>query len=394
MIYFDHAATSLPKPQPVIDAVSSAMLSMGNAARGTYGASLCTARTIYETREKLAHFFDCPRPDHVIFTSNATEAINLAIYGILKEGDHVITTDAEHNSVLRPLYYLERQRLITLDFVPADHDGKLQIDYMRKYVRENTALVAVCHASNVTGNVNDIERIGRWVEFQNRDRKRPIRYLVDAAQTAGVLPVSMREARADLLCFTGHKGLFGPQGTGGFCVAEGVALRPLKSGGSGVRSFEPMHPLEFPTVGEAGTLNGHGIAGLDAALDWLEDIGLEEVQRRERRLAERFVTGVRQIPGIHLYGDFSGRRVPIVSLNLGKAPSGVVSDILAQSYDIATRSGAHCAPRIHAALNTVEQGAVRFSFSHINREQEVDAALDALWELSRELPEAMRGELL
>ena len=300
MIYLDNAATTLHKPPEVAEAVKNAILTAGNAARGAHGASLSASRMVFETRSRLAALFGCPRADHVVFTANSTEALNIAIYGLISAGDHVISTDLEHNSVLRPLY--------------------------------------------------DMQKMG-----------------------------------IDVLCFTGHKGLMGPQGTGGLCIRPGVELRPLLRGGTGVHSYDREQPQEYPARLEAGTLNGHGLAGLHAALDFILRQGAESIGARERQLMRRFYEGVRGIPGVTVYGDFTApERAAIVTLNIRDYDSAEIADILAEDYGIATRAGAHCAPRMHEALGTVQQGAVRFSFSFFNTEEEADAAVSAVRELAEE----------
>ena len=376
MIYLDNAATTIHKPPAVAEAVFRAIGTMGNSARGTHASSLEAAGTVFETRCKIAGLFGCPGPENVAFTSNATEALNIAITGLLRPGDHVITTDCEHNSVLRPLYRLEDEGIISLDFVPADRMGRLDYDAFFSLIRPNTGAIVCTHASNLTGNVTDISVPARAA------KEHGIPLILDASQTAGTMPIDMEEQGIDILCFTGHKGLMGPQGTGGLCLRRPLELRPLKVGGSGVQSYSRIHPLEMPTRLEAGTLNGHGIAGLSAALDFLSEQGIGTIQAREQSLMRRFYEGVHQILGVTVYGDFGASHAGIVALNIRSYDSGEVSDVLSVDYDIATRPGAHCAPRMHHALGTEEQGAVRFSFSYFNTEQEIDTAIDAVAEIA------------
>ncbi len=376
MIYLDNAATTLHKPPQVMDAVVRAMTAMGNAARGAHGGALEAARTVYNTRVKLARLFGCPRPDHVIFTANSTEALNIAISGLIRPGDHVITTDCEHNSVLRPLYRLEEGGA-ALDVVPADRLGRVAYEDLEALLRPDTRAVVCTHASNLTGNVLDIARIGEMA------RRRGALLIVDASQTAGALPIDMESMGIDVLCFTGHKGLMGPQGTGGLCVRPGVEIEPWKVGGSGVHSYDRRQPREYPTRLEAGTLNGHGIAGLSAALDFLQEVGLEAIEAKEHALMDRFYQAVSAMDGVTVYGDFSqARRSAIVSLNIRDYDSAAVSDELSETYGIATRPGAHCAPRMHRALGTMDRGAVRFSFSWFNTQEEVDEAIRAVGQLA------------
>lgn len=381
MIYLDNAATSRRKPQEVIDAVVFAMTSLGNAGRGTTEAALDAARTIYGAREKIAGFFGVKNPKQVVFTSNSTESLNIAIHGLIKPGDHVISSVMEHNSVLRPLYEREEAGA-ELTLIECDEKGRLLTGDIEKNIRDNTRAIVLTHGSNLTGNVNDIEKVGRIAKAHG------LLFIVDASQTAGVLPVDVEKMNIDVLCFTGHKSLLGPQGTGGMCVREGLEIEPLKRGGSGVDTYNHRHPSEMPTALEAGTLNGHGIAGLSAAIDFIEKTGINEIREKEQSLMKRFVDGVRDIPGVKLYGDFDAEiRCPVVALNIGNADSSEISDILSMDYDIATRPGAHCAPEMHKSLGTVDQGAVRFSMSYFNTGEEIDAAIRAVREISEEFSE-------
>lgn len=378
MIYLDNAATTMQKPEEVIEAVVQAMHSMGNAGRGAHSASLEASRTIYDTRELLCRFFGGTDPRRLVFTSNSTESLNIAIKGLFEPGDHVITTMLEHNSVLRPLYEMEK-RGVELTIIPADKKGVIDYNDIEKVIRPNTKAVVCTHGSNLTGNLVDIERIGKIT------RKNGLLLVVDASQTAGVFPIDVEKMQIDVLCFTGHKGLLGPQGTGGMYVREGIQIRPLKSGGSGVQTYSKSHPAEMPTALEAGTMNGHGIAGLHAAVEYIQRTGIDQIRKREQECMKRFYEGVIQVPGVKVYGDFDDmNRCAIVSLNIGDYDSSEVSDELLTEYRISTRPGAHCAPLMHEALGTVEQGAVRFSFSHFTTDEEVDTAIKAIRELAEE----------
>ena len=378
MIYLDNAATTLHKPPQVVKAVADALQSMGNSARGTHAGSMAASHTVYDTRVKLAKLFGCPRADRVAFTANVTEALNIAVNGLIGRGDHVITTDCEHNSVLRPLYRLADEQGVEVSFVPADRQGNLDYDAFEALMQPHTRAIVCTHASNLTGNLTDLARVSAVAKAHD------VLLIVDAAQTAGAYPIDMTALGIDVLCFTGHKGLMGPQGTGGLCVREGLTLRHWKVGGSGVQSYSRTHPTQMPTCLEAGTLNGHGIAGLSAALDFIAEVGVDAIHDRETALMRRFYEGVKDVPGITVYGDFSCERMAIVTLNIGDYESGAVSDALSEEYGIATRPGAHCAPRMHQALGTEQQGAVRFSFSWFNTEQEIDAAIQAVRELAAE----------
>lgn len=378
MIYMDNAATTLHKPETVKQAVLEAMETMGNAGRGASSTALDASRTIYGTRDALARLFHAESPSRIVFTANSTESLNIAIKGLFGDGDHVITTVLEHNSVLRPLYEC-REKGVELTILGCDEKGNISYEEMEKAVRENTKAVVCTHASNLTGNMIDPYRVGAITE------RHGILYVMDASQTAGVWPIDVQKMGIDVLCFTGHKSLLGPQGTGGMYVRSGVEIRPLLSGGSGVDTYNPRHPSQMPTALEAGTLNGHGIAGLGAAVRYLEETGLDVIRERELSLMSRFYKGISCVPGVKIYGDFTvSERAPIVSFNIRDYDSSEVSDELNETYGIVTRPGAHCAPLMHRALGTVEQGAVRFSFAHFNTEEEVDAAIAAVKELSQE----------
>lgn len=375
MIYLDNAATSFQKPEAVYEAVQEAMRHMGNSGRGAHGASLDASRLIYAARESVAELFHAGDPSRVAFTANSTESLNMAISGLFGPGDHVITTMLEHNSVLRPLYRLESDGL-ELTILPADQMGCICYEDFQKALKPNTKGVVCTHASNLTGNMLDIGRIGSFC------KENGLLFVVDASQTAGVFDINTEDMDVDVLCFTGHKSLLGPQGTGGICVREGVTVRPLLVGGSGVHSYSKTHPEAMPTALEAGTLNGHGIAGLNAALNYIRETGMKQIREREISLMNRFYAGVSQIPGVTVYGDFTGMRAPIVTINIRDFDSGEVADELAVHYGIYTRAGAHCAPLMHRALGTESTGAVRFSMSHYNTEAEIDQAVRAVGEIA------------
>ena len=378
MIYMDNAATTMHKPQAVIDAVIAAMSSMGNAGRGANEASLSASRVIYDTRDKLCQFFGAENPRQIVFTNNSTESLNIAIKGLLNPGDHVITTMLEHNSVLRPLYEMEKKG-VKLTIIRSNEKGTFDLKDMEDAICPETKMVICTNGSNLTGNYIDIEKVGEMAH------KHGLLFVVDASQTAGVFPIDVQRMQIDVLCFTGHKGLLGPQGIGGMYGREGLAVRPLKCGGSGVQTYSKTHPAEMPTALEAGTLNGHGIAGLGAAVDYLNETGIDVVREKEQRLMRKFYEGVKEIPDVKVYGDFSTfDRCAIVALNIGDFDSSEVSDALLTEYGISTRPGGHCAPLMHEALGTVEQGAVRFSFSHYNTDEEVDAAIAAVRELAQD----------
>lgn len=374
MIYLDNAATTLQKPQCVKQAVFDAMERLGNSARGMHGPALEAAREVYAAREKAAAFFGAEKAEQTVFTSNATEALNIAIEGAIQPGMHVITTEAEHNSVLRPLYR-KVQKGVKLTIVRADKKGRISAEDMEKAMRPDTSWVFCTHASNVTGNLLPLDKIGKIC------RERGIYLGADVSQSGGCIPIDMEKMGIALLCFTGHKGLFGPQGTGGLCVRRDIALPSFKVGGSGIRSFEKEHPSVMPEALEAGTANGHGLAGLSAAFDFLKETKVENIQKKENHLARIFYEQVAKISGVTVYGDFEVEdRTAVVSLNIRDYDSKEMGDILWQEYDIAVRAGAHCAPLMHRALGTEKQGTIRFSFSWFNTEEE---ALQAAWAVKK-----------
>mgnify|MGYP000522675172 CR=1 FL=1 len=377
MIYLDNAATTLRKPPQVEQAVLDAMRTAGNPGRGAHEPTLHASRLVYAARCAMAKLLHAPDPSCIAFAANATEALNIALGGLFAPGDHIITTVCEHNSVLRPLYRLREQGL-QFSFAGVDERGRLQYDDWDKLVQPNTKALVVTGASNVTGNAVDVSRVAAIAHAAGA------LVIVDASQSAGTAHIDMQTMWLDIVCFTGHKGLMGPQGTGGLAVAEGIDVWPWAMGGTGVHSFDALQPLGWPTRLEAGTLNGHGIAGLSAGLDFIEaQGGVEAIAAHERALADRFLAGVREIPGIKLYGAFDQPvRSAIVSLNVGDIDSAEISDALMQGWGIATRPGAHCAPLMHRALGTERQGIVRFSFGYFNTDEEVDTAIDALRDLS------------
>ncbi|MCI6513254.1 aminotransferase class V-fold PLP-dependent enzyme [Coprococcus sp. CLA-AA-H190] len=376
MIYLDSSATSFLKPPQVAEAVFRSFNTIGNAGRGAHAPTLNASRLIYDTREKLAALFGTPDPSRIAFTCNATEALNTAIHGAIHPGEHVITTACEHNSVLRPLYLKEKEGT-ELTIIPADKKGRIRYDLLESSVKSNTSAIVLTHASNLSGNVTDLAFVSNFA------KKHGLLLIVDASQTAGSLPINVVKMGIDILCFTGHKGLFGPQGTGGLYVREGLTLSPLKSGGSGIHSFDRQHPTDMPTALEAGTLNGHGIAGLNAGLDYILSTGVKNIHAKEISLARRFVNGISDISDLKLYGDIDAPlRTPIISLNIGNMSSASVSDILWEDYEICVRAGAHCAPLMHKTFGTEKQGAVRFSFSCFNTEAEIDTAIQAMHEIA------------
>ncbi|HHW01376.1 MAG TPA: aminotransferase class V-fold PLP-dependent enzyme [Thermoanaerobacterales bacterium] len=373
MIYFDNAATTWPKPECVCDAVVNTMKKYGaNPGRSGHSMALSAARIVYEARELLAAFFNAESSRNIVFTSNATEALNMAIKGVLKPGDHVITSSMEHNSVARPLFALQRMG-VEWDVVKCDLRGMLDPDDVKKAIKPNTRLIAMTHASNLTGTILPVEEVGKIA------RERGILFLVDAAQTAGIIPIDVQRMNIDLLAFPGHKGLYGPQGTGGLYVRETLDITPIKEGGTGSLSEHLEQPQILPDRLESGTLNTPGIAGLAAGIRFITQKGIENIRAHEQKLAGKFLEGLKHRKDISLYGPGDPTRMcAVVSLNVGELDSSELAYLLDSRCDIQVRPGLHCTPLAHKTIGTWERGAVRFSFSVFNTEDEVDEALRAL----------------
>lgn len=365
MIYFDNAATTWPKPPEVTRAILEAIDSFGNPSRGSHPFSLAATRCVEDARTLAATLFGCPEPSRVAFTKNVTEALNIAVASI---DGHIVSSEAEHNSVLRPVY-----KHGNFSIVPVDQYGRYTVEDVAEQCRAETKAVVLGHASNLTGNVLPIADIGRFC------REKGILLIVDAAQSAGLLAIDMTRMNIDALCFTGHKSLYGLQGAGGICAGVRFTPRPLIVGGSGSMTFSQKQPPDMPGVLEAGTLNSHGIAALAAGLRYVLEQTPQRLLRRADSLAKRFLRGLDGIPGITTLGDCKAEeRVPLVALNIGGLDASDVAAELDEEYGIAVRAGSHCAPLLHKRFGTEKQGAVRFSFSHFNTENEIDAALNAL----------------
>ena len=380
MIYFDNAATTRMKPPEVAQAVARAIDAFGGVGRGVHEASLDAGMTVFMARQKLSDLLGGPGAKRVAFSLNVTEALNIAIAGLLRPGDHAVTTAASHNSVLRPLFRAQDEGTADVAVVPIAPDGSLDYDAFDAAFRPNTRIAVVTHASNLTGDVYDMARMAEIAHAHGAF------IVVDAAQTAGAIPIDMAAQGLDIVCFTGHKSLFGPQGTGGMCIAEGIEVAPLKEGGTGTHSYDRRQPDFMPERLEAGTLNAHGIAGLLAGVSYIEAKGVEAIHAETLALADRFEVGVAAIPGVKVHGGHGGcDRTGVVALNIRDSDSALVADLLSNGYDICTRAGAHCAPLMHEALGTQAQGAVRFSFSHFNTADEVDAGIRAIAEIAEEL---------
>jgi cysteine desulfurase family protein len=377
MYYFDNAATTVQKPQTVADAVYDVLSSglYGNPSRGAHGYSLRAYELVLDAKEQVKGLFHAGPDYDVAFTHNSTTALNLVLKGLLRPGDHVLTTMWEHNAVLRPLYQLEKEG-VAIDFIGSDaHTGQLRYEEMEQKIRPETKLLVCNHASNVTGNVLDLSCIASFCQNHG------LFLVVDASQSAGVVPIDMSDGTVTAVCFTGHKSLYGPGGTGGVCIRRDAPVRPVLTGGDGVHAFDHDQPGGVPAILEAGTSNVAGIAGLRAGVAYIRD-HWQQLRQKQADLNARFLQGLRSIPGLVIYGDFSRPRVPVFAVNFSGAESAVVSDILWETYGIATRPGFHCAPLLHESLGTKQQGAVRFSLSSFTTEEDLEAALVALKKIS------------
>ena len=372
MIYLDNAATSHPKPDSVIEAVVSYFRDVGaSPGRSSHQAARRADEIVFHTRQALARLFGVGLSERIIFTANATEALNLAIKGILKPGAHAITTSLEHNSVLRPLRLLERHgaELTIIESV----DEIIDPDEIDRAIGPNTSLIVTVFASNVTGTVLPVRRIGEIA------RARGVPYLVDAAQAAGSLPIDLDDMPIDMLAFTGHKALLGPMGTGGLYIAEGIDVQPLKDGGTGSDSPNAFQPDALPDRFEAGTLNGPGIAGLGAAVQYILETGIDSIRTRELALANRLEQGLEKIEGVRIHSSHgSSERIALTSITIDGMESRQAAHELDRRFGICIRAGLHCAPDAHRSIGTFPGGTIRFSPGAFSTENEIDAAIEAV----------------
>lgn len=377
LIYLDNAATAFPKPPVVIEAMGAFYRDYGvNPGRSGYDLAVEAGLMLDGARKLLDRFFNNPAADHdrVCFALNASAALNMIIQGVCRPGDHVVSTTLEHNSVLRPLYEMQRAGVITHDLVGFDGRGFVDPQDVARAIRPDTRLVIVNHGSNVIGTIQDAAAIGAVC------RERGVLFALDTAQTAGVIPIDMAAWHVDLLAFTGHKSLMGPTGTGGMVVGPDVPLRATRWGGTGVESAVRTHLDYFPYIGEVGTANTVGIAGLKRGVEWVLAEGMANIHAHEMRLRERLVAGLREIPGVTLYAaadaeDATARHLPVVCANVAGFESVQTGELLDVEHDIATRVGLHCAPLVHEGLGTMPKGTVRFSMGPFNTEGHIDAAI-------------------
>jgi len=372
MIYFDNAATSWPKPEEVYREVEKVLRNCGNPGRGGHKMALESGRVIFEARQEICSIFNIKDPMRVVFTSNTTEALNIALKGILKEGDHVITSSMEHNSMIRPLMAL-KEKGIEVTIVKANEEGKIDPEDIKEAITKKTKMIAITHASNVTGTIMPIEEIG------NIAREMNLIFLVDAAQTVGVLPIDVEKQNIDLLAFPGHKGLYGPQGTGGLYVRKSIEILPLEEGGTGSKSESMYQPDLMPDKLESGTPNTPGIAGLKEGVKFVKSVGIKNIYQQEKRLTKILIEGLKEIKGVKIYGPQKvEERVGVVSITLKDSDVGEISYILDRDFDIATRAGLHCAPLAHSTIGTLKTGTLRFGIGYFNTEEEVEKAVKAI----------------
>lgn len=378
MIYLDNAATTYPKPEKVYDAILDCMKNYcANPGRAGHKLAMKAAREIYDARENIAKLFNIENPMNIVFTHNATDSLNLAIKGSVKEGEHIITTSIEHNSVIRPIKALEKYG-VENTIVQCDKDGFLNLEDLEKAIKPNTKLIVTTHASNVCGTLVDIKGVGEIA------RKHKALYLVDASQTAGVYDINVAELNIDMMAAPGHKCLLGPQGTGILYIREGLNIDILKEGGTGSQSEELVQPDLLPDKYESGTHNTPGIVGLNEGVKFILEEGIDNIRKHEEKLCEYMLERLEEIPNISIYGPKdSKKRAAVISINIGNLDSGEITFLLDSEYDVATRSGIHCSPLAHQTLGTLQQGAVRFSLGYFNTKQDIDVAIEALKDICK-----------
>ena len=379
-IYLDNASTSFPKAPNVASAMADYITNRGiNINRGSYALAYDVEDIIYTTRQRLNTLFNGHDPSHVIFTQNVTMSLNMVIKGLLKSGDHVLVSSMEHNAVMRPLTQL-LDKGITFDIIPCDKMGSIQLESMDSLIRPNTVALIINHASNVCGTIQPLESIGSICKTHN------LQFIVDAAQTAGVIPIDVKACHIDALCFTGHKGLLGPQGIGGIILTKEMAqtLVPLIAGGTGSFSHLETMPTHMPDAFEAGTLNLPGIIGLNEGLSYIESQRMENIHNHELALTQAFLEGLQSIDVVNIIGKQDIQdRTAVVSITIDSMDPASIAYELESTYHIMTRVGLHCAPRAHQTLGTYPEGTVRFSFGYANTLKDVESALSALQRIAK-----------
>lgn len=380
MIYFDNAATSFPKPDKVYDKIMKVMKEYGaNPGRSGHSLSLKVSREIFQTRDLIAELFNVDNPMNIVFTFNCTESLNLGIKGILKPGDHVITTSMEHNSVLRPIRHL-RENKVESTIVDANKEGIVDPIDIKKAIRPNTRLIVVTHISNLTGTIQPIKEIGRIAKENN------IYYLVDAAQSAGVYDIDVEKMNIDILAFPGHKELLGPQGTGGLYIRDGIDIEEIFQGGTGSTSDSLDQPEIKPDKYESGTSNAPGIIGLGEGVRYVLNRGIDNIRQYKKDLTKYFIENLKEIEGVNIYGPLDiNKQAAVVSLNVRDISSSEIAYILDDQYNIAVRSGMHCAPLAHKTIGSFQQGTVRFSFGIFNTYDEIDYAIKSIKEIVKSI---------
>ena len=380
MIYLDNAATTFPKPRQVYEAVLDCMENYGaNPGRAGHKLAMRAGREIYECRENIAKLLNVSNPMSIVFTHNATDSLNLAIKGVVKSGDHIITTSIEHNSVIRPIKALEKNG-VENTIVKCDRYGHLDPNDIKKAIKPNTKLIVTTHASNVCGTIVDIESVGNIAKENN------VLYLVDASQTLGVYDIDVQKINVDMIAAPGHKCLLGPQGTGMLYIRDGLEVNILKEGGTGSNSEDLFQPNMMPDRYESGTHNTPGIAGLNAGVKFILETGIDKIRKHEEELCEYMLTKLTEVPNIKIYGPLdSKKRAAVISINIGDIDSGEITFILDDMYEIATRSGIHCSPLAHKTLGTLRQGTVRFSLGYFNTKEDIDKAVEALKHIEKEI---------
>ncbi|MBN2062009.1 MAG: aminotransferase class V-fold PLP-dependent enzyme [Deltaproteobacteria bacterium] len=379
IIYLDNAATTFPKPEGVLERMVELFKKKGvSPGRGSYDLAFEAEEIVFDVRSRLAHLFNTPDPARVVFTSNATDSLNIVLQGIVKKRDHVVSTRLEHNSVLRPLYYLREKGIITYDLVDFDSNGFIDPDDISRAIKENTRLVIINHVSNVLGTVQPVKEIGEVCS------KKGVPLVIDAAQSAGVIPIKMEEMNISAVAFTGHKSLLGPPGTGGLAVSPDLEIDPIRFGGTGIDSESPTHNLSYPHRLEAGTVNLIGIIGLSEGLKYIEGNKIESIHKKEMELFCKLRDGLANLETVEYFcAENTENHVALLTLNIKGMNPGDAGSILDADYNIAVRTGLQCAPHVHENIGTFPRGAVRFSMGPFNTEEHIDSAIEAMTEIDR-----------